>query len=246
MGTVVWISGASSGIGAALAETAPVGARVIGIARRPSARGESLIADLSDPASWDRVGREIEGVLAAERPDGAVFLHFAGTATPMGPATNADPAAYRSAVLVNAASGQVLGASFLAACDRLAVPATLVMCSSPAAAIPRSGMTHYTAGKAALEQWTRTVALEQEAAARPARVFAVVPYGVDTPMVRAAMEEPADTLPLGRYFRDAAAAGRLTDPVTTAREIWALVDRGVEQGAAVPVGAVPDGVAGPA
>jgi hypothetical protein len=73
-------------------------------------------------------------------------------------------------------------------------------------------------------------------------VFSVVPYGVDTPMVRAAMEEPADTLPLGQFFREAAAAGRLADPVTTAREIWALVDGVVEQGAAAPVGAVPDGV----
>jgi benzil reductase ((S)-benzoin forming) len=160
----------------------------------------------------------------------------------MGPATTADPGEYRSAVLLNSAAGQVLGAAFVGACDRHGVGATVVMCSSPAAVHPRSGMTHYAAGKAALEHWTRALALEQEAAARPARVFSVVPYGVDTPMVRAAMQEPVETLPLGQYFRDAAAAGRLTDPVTTAREIWALIAGGVEQGAAVPVGAVPEGV----
>jgi benzil reductase ((S)-benzoin forming) len=240
--TVVWISGASSGIGAALTRTGPAGARIIGIARRPSASGESILADLSDPASWDGVCRVIEDVLTAERPDRAMFLHFAGTAIPMGPATTADPGEYRAAVLVNSAAGQVLGTSFLAACERHAIAATVVMCSSPAATHPRSGMTHYAGGKAALEQWTRTLALEQQGAARPARVFSVVPYGVDTPMVRAAMEEPAETLPLGQYFREAAAAGRLTDPVSTAREIWALVEGDVEPGAAVPVGAVPDGV----
>jgi benzil reductase ((S)-benzoin forming) len=236
---VIWISGASSGIGAALAQTGPAGARIIGIARRASASGESIIADLGDPASWDGVCREIEAVLAEAQPDEALFLHFAGAATPMGPATAADPGEYRSSVLLNAASGQVLGASFLAACDRHAASATVVMCSSPAASSARAGMTHYTAGKAALEQWTRAVALEQPGAARPARVFSVIPYGVDTPMVRAAMEEPAETVPLGAYFREAAAAGRLTDAVTTAREIWELVDRGVEQGAAIAVGAVP-------
>lgn len=106
-------------------------------------------------------------------------------------------------------------------------------------------MTHYSAGKAALEQWTRAVAVEQLTAARPGRVLSVVPYAVDTPMVRAAMEEPAETLPVGQFFRDAAAAGALADPVTTAREIWGLIDAGVEQGAAIAVGAVPEGVSRP-
>jgi benzil reductase ((S)-benzoin forming) len=239
---IVWVSGASSGIGAGLARTAPAGARIIGIARRPSASGESIIADLSDPASWDRVCREIEDVLADARPDEAALLHFAGVATPMGPAVSADPAEYRAAVLLNSASGQVLGASFLAACERHGVSATVVMCSSPGAVKPQAGMTHYAAGKAALEHWSRALALEQRSAGRPARVFSVVPHAVDTPMVRAAMEEPADALPIGQFFREAASGGRLADPVTTAREIWALVDGDVEPGSAARVGAVPEGV----
>jgi benzil reductase ((S)-benzoin forming) len=238
---VVWISGASSGIGAALARAAAPGSRLIGISRRPSARGESLTADLSRPEDWSRVGRHIEGVLEKDRPEQAMLLHFAGVATPLGPAATADSDAYRDAVLVNSAAGQVLGTLFLAACHRLDIRSTVLMCSSPAAAIARAGLTHYSAGKAALEQWARTAALEQASLSRPGQVFSVVPYGVDTPLLRATMEAPADEVPLGELFRTAAAEGRLADPEVTAGEIWRLVEEGAEPGSAVPVGAVPSG-----
>lgn len=239
MANVIWITGASSGIGAALARTAPPDARVIGVSRRPSAAGESVLADLADPLAWTELCRHISEVLDVERPDHAMLLHFAGAASPMGPATAADDDAYRDAVLLNAAAGQVLGTRFLTACKQTDVPATVVMCSSPAATTPRVGMTHYSAGKAALELWTRATALEQALLIRPAAVFCVVPYGVDTPMVRAAMEQPPEDLPLGEIFRSAAAEGRLADPIATAHEIWELIERRVTPGAAIAVGAVP-------
>jgi NAD(P)-dependent dehydrogenase (short-subunit alcohol dehydrogenase family) len=239
---VIWISGASSGIGAALARSAPPGSRVIGISRRPSARGESHIADLSQPESWSVVGRHIEGVLEQDRPEQAMLLHFAGVATPLGPAVAAGSDAYRDAVLVNSAAGQVLGKLFLAACHRLQIRPTVVMCSSPAAATARAGMAHYSAGKAALEQWARAAALEQASVSRPGAVFSVVPYGVDTPLLRQTMEAPAEDVPLGELFRAAAAEGRLADPDATAREIWQLVAQPAEPGSAVPVGAVPSAV----
>jgi NAD(P)-dependent dehydrogenase (short-subunit alcohol dehydrogenase family) len=170
-----------------------------------------------------------------------MLLHFAGVATPLGPAVTADSDAYRDAVLVNSAAGQVLGTLFLAACHRLDIRPTVVMCSSPAAAIARAGLTHYSAGKAALEQWARTAALEQASLSRPGAVFSVVPYGVDTPMLRATMQAPAEEVPLGELFRTAAAAGRLADPNATAGEIWRLVEGRAEPGSAVPVGTVPSG-----
>ncbi|MGH9269281.1 MAG: SDR family NAD(P)-dependent oxidoreductase, partial [Acidimicrobiales bacterium] len=58
---LIWISGASSGIGEALASTAPwEPARIVGISRRPSPAPEDLLVDLADPASWPRVARSFE------------------------------------------------------------------------------------------------------------------------------------------------------------------------------------------
>jgi NAD(P)-dependent dehydrogenase (short-subunit alcohol dehydrogenase family) len=238
---IVWITGASSGIGAALARSAPPGARVVGVARRPPPCGEHLRADLADPRAWPLVGDHVDALVRDERPETAVLLHFAGALGPTGPAGSADVAAYTDSVLLNAAAGQVLGARFLRACARVKEVrrATLVMCSSPAATAPRAGAAQYCAGKAALEQWARAVAIEQSALPAPASVFSVVPYGVDTPMVREAMATPAEELPLGEVFRTAAAADRLAAPDAVAREIWALVARPPAPGAAVAVGAVP-------
>ena len=116
MSSIVWISGASSGIGQALARTVPFeGARVLSISRRPAEGVEHLEADLSDPASWPHVGasfrRELEG-FSGER---AVFVHAAGTVAPVGFAGEVDDDAYAANVLLNSAAGQVLGHMFLAA-----------------------------------------------------------------------------------------------------------------------------------
>jgi short-subunit dehydrogenase len=233
---VVWISGASSGIGAALAHSAPdSGARVIGISRRPPARGEHVEADLAQPEAWPRVAAHFDEVLAAGGVTSAVFVHMSGIGTPVGPVAEADAGDYTAAVLLNAASGQVLGQAFLAACRRAGTRATLVLCSSPAAATPIYGASHYGAGKSALEYWAAAVALEVEGWGR---VFSVVPYAVDTPMVRETIAQAGAT-PIGAKLAAAAERGELASAEATAAQIWDLVRDEKTQGSAVAVGAVP-------
>ena len=216
---IVWITGASSGIGAALVATAPADARVIGIARRPSACAESIQADLSDPAEWPRVNAAIRETLAREGPPEAVLMHFAGVSAPMGAAATVDPTAYARAAMLNGVSGQVLGAAFLRSGGEVGCRASIVMCSSPAATHPRSGLSQYCAGKAALEQWVRAVAVEEATRTDGAYVFAVVLYAVDTPMVRELIEADDAVVPLAAHFRHAAREDRLADPNLTADEI---------------------------
>jgi benzil reductase ((S)-benzoin forming) len=234
---LVWISGASSGIGAALAASVPYDdARVIGISRRPPAAGEHVEADLADPASWPRVAAHFEQTLARHGAGSAVFLHMSGAASPAGAAAEADLEAYTAAVLLNAASGQVLGKAFLTACRRIGAQATLVQCSSPAAAAHIPGVSHYGAGKSALQFWAAAVATEVEGWAR---VFSVVPFAVDTPMVRATIALPPGTTPVTEKLRAAAEHGELATPQATAAQIWDLVVDDKINGSAVPVGAVP-------
>jgi NAD(P)-dependent dehydrogenase (short-subunit alcohol dehydrogenase family) len=237
---LIWITGASSGIGAGLAQLAPEGTRVIGISRRPGANSEHLAADLGDPANWDTVTREIESMLDAERPGKAIFLHFAGVIGPIGPTRSVDLDEYRSSVLLNSASGQVLGAAFIAACAKREIPATVVMCSSPGAHTAHEGIAPYGAGKVAQEHWARAAALALGGNTAQGNIFSVIPWGVDTAMVREAMGSPSEVLPLGEMFRTAAAEDRLADPLDVAREIWGLVSSSeTEPGAAIDVGAVP-------
>lgn len=53
-GCLIWVTGASAGIGRALIEAVPwPGARVIGVSRSPGPATTHLAADLAGPAGWD-------------------------------------------------------------------------------------------------------------------------------------------------------------------------------------------------
>jgi benzil reductase ((S)-benzoin forming) len=234
---LVVITGASSGIGRSLGATIPYpDAIVVGVSRRGGSIGDSLSADLSDPSAWGDVRLAVERHLARRRFDRAVLLHFAGLGAPHVPAAAADPDEYARSVILNAASGPALGQAFLAACASAAVPATVVLCSSPAAMRPMPGVTHYGAGKAGMEYWVRSVAAEADGAG--AVVFAVVPHAVDTPMVREVMARGADGGPVGAVLRSVAEGPGLATADDVAREIWQLVLEGDHAGEAIAVGAV--------
>jgi benzil reductase ((S)-benzoin forming) len=240
-GPLVFISGASSGIGAALLETVPwLDARVVGISRRDCASSEHLRVDLADPGTWELVSARMETVLDDARPAHAVFLHMAGVGTPFGPAAAVNLDEYAASVLLNSASGQVLGQAFISACLRRSRPATVVLCSSPATLTPIAGMSHYGSGKAAMEYWVRAIAQEESQGAR-VRAFAVMPFAVNTPMLQAALRQSDQPVP--EAIRDAAAERRLASPEATARQIWGLVMTDTPSGSVVPVGAVPAGSA---
>lgn len=235
MSDVVWVTGASSGIGAAVAAAAADrGARVIGVARRATAVGEHLPADLSEPGAWPRVAASFDEVLAAGAAGSATLMHFAAQGAPHGHAADVDRDEYTRAVLLNSAAGQVLAQAFAGACARAGIPPAIVLCSSPAMLEPHTGLSHYGAAKAAYEYWASAVRLEDPAAV----IFTVVPFAVDTPLLQRVMELPAEVDPIAEELRAARDRGKLATPEATAAEIWAAVDRRAD--ARVFVGAVPD------
>jgi NADP-dependent 3-hydroxy acid dehydrogenase YdfG len=234
---VVWVSGGSSGIGAALIDTVPfASARVINIARRPHAGAEHFEADLLRRDSWDRVEAHVREVLEAG-VDRAYFLHCAGSVQGTGRlVTVTDTDAYVDGLLLNGVAGPVLGRAFLAAAVATDTPATLMMCSSPASSTPLPGMSTYGAAKAAVEQWSRIAAAEMAEEPNAPTVFVVVPRAVDGEMIRETMDRRPEEIPLAGWFKSAAEKGALVPAVDAAGEIWSALDEGVEQGAVIRIG----------
>lgn len=235
MPTSLFVTGASSGIGAALLEAVPDGyGEPHTFSRRPSP-GRWTGADLGDPGQWPAVTAAVEAALDAERPEHAVLLHVSGTTDPVGRAVDQDPAAYASVVVLNAAAGPVLGQAFLRACRARGVRATLVLVSSPAAHKDSPGLAQYCAGKGGLEHWGRIVALEVDGSGD--RVVTVVPYAVLTDIVRDVMTRDPDEVPLVGYFRAVEAAGEFATPQECAAHVWDAV-ASASNGDVVPVGAL--------
>ncbi len=247
MTALVWVSGASSGIGRALVESVPwPSARIIGISRRPpstalppdpaaaaSACGEHLALDLADPGSWAELDASFRRQLATFDGDRVVFVHAAGTLEPMGFAGEVDTGAYRGNVLLNSAAPQVLGHMFLAAAaGRPNLRRHLVMMTSGAARSVYPGWSSYGAAKAAVDQWVRNVGAEQELRGG-AQVLAVAPGTVDTGMQALIRATAAADFPQRQKFVDLHESARLTSPAEVAAKVWRLLDAGLANGSVV-------------
>jgi benzil reductase ((S)-benzoin forming) len=234
--TIVWVTGATSGIGEALAAAVPwPDARVISIARRAHPSLESVQADLAEPAGWDTVEEHLALELAGFDGERAVFVHNAFLPEPTGFVGEVDPAAYRRHVLANAAAPLLLGEMFLRHLPP-GVEGGLVMISSAAARVPFAGRAGYGAGKAAMEQWVRTVRSELSHRGSSNWAVAIRPGAVDTPaMRRDALADPND-FPVATAARDLVEAGLLDTADVAARRIWDVLPPGPDAPAVVLFG----------
>ncbi len=233
--TLVWISGASSGIGRALADNAPwEDARIIDISRRGRPGLEHVQADLSDPASWPTVAGSFERELSGFSGRRVVFVHAAGSVQPIGFAGEVDTEAYTRNVLLNSAAGQVLGHAFLAAAKDVDAQRHLVMVTSGAASLVGAGWSSYGAGKAALDQWVRDVGAEQELRGG-VQVVAIAPGVVETDMQQQIRDTAEEDFPKRQKFIELYESGQLRDPDEVAGQMWALLEKGFENGAVLDV-----------
>ncbi|MEO6121443.1 MAG: SDR family NAD(P)-dependent oxidoreductase [Acidimicrobiales bacterium] len=233
---VAWVTGASSGIGAALVTTCPwSGARLIGLSRRPPPPpAEHLALDLADPSSWTIAAASFADAVATERPDRVVLFHAAGTLDPIGFAGRVDSNAYTAGVLLNSAAPQVLGHVFLAATVEVG-RRHLVLLTSGAATTVYPGTSSYGAAKAAADQWVRTVGAEQSGVGigTGAQVLAVAPGTVATSMQDQLRAAPEADFPPRQRFRDLLRDGQLSDPDEVAIRLWALLDGDLKTGSVV-------------
>jgi NAD(P)-dependent dehydrogenase (short-subunit alcohol dehydrogenase family) len=231
------ITGASSGIGAALATSVPFPAKVVDISRSGPPRESGIhhiAADLSVPEEWRRVGDLIVGLVAEHDPGRAMLIHNAGTLAPIGFAGAVDSDAYLANVMLNSASGQVLGHHFLRAVAGRSGIFDLVMITSGAASGVYPGWSAYGAGKAALDQWVRTVGAEQ-ARRGGVRVVAIAPGVVATKMQAEIRDTDQSDFPDVARFHDLHDRGELITPEEAASRIWKTIEDGVEPGSVVDV-----------
>lgn len=217
---LVVVTGASSGIGKAFVDLARRrGAETATVSRRPGGGDHVLEIDLSDPASWSTTGEWFERLLGEPRSEVDV-VHAAATLDPIGPVSHVDPDAYTRNVLLNSAAPQVLGAMFLAALNRHRQPGRLVQISSGAARTAYEGWSSYGAGKAAVDQWVRTVGAEQRRVDVPVHVVSVAPGVVATAMQEAIRDTPPERFPKVERFHDLDRDGHLADPDEVAVALW--------------------------
>jgi benzil reductase ((S)-benzoin forming) len=230
---LIWISGASGGLGRALVASVPwAEARIIGISRRPTDGAHHLAADLAEPHGWDVVGRSFRHEMGGFAGERVAFVHAAGTLDPIGFAGEVDSAAYQRNVILNSAAPQVLGHLFLAAVGSIEARRDLVMITSGAARSVYPGWSSYGAAKAAVDQWVRNVGAEQSLRGG-VQVVAVAPGTVDTNMQAELRATSTEAFPQRQKFVDLYSEGKLTPADEAATKIWRVLDAGLDNGSVV-------------
>lgn len=226
--SLVWISGATEGIGLGLARNLPYApARVINLSRRRHPDYESRHLDLADTATWTEIARHFHDELAAFRGRRVIFIqnaHLRGMTGFVGDVPADD---YARDVTANMAAPILLGERFLCAVRETGYDgeAGLVMMSSAAARSPYEGQSVYCAGKAALEMWVRVVRREfLRRGASNIWVTAVRPGFVDTALTRFVSTLKDRNYPAASAIRRQIEEGEgIIDIDTAARQIWAAL-----------------------
>ena len=225
--SIVWITGATSGIGAALARTCPHGdAEIVNASRRQHPTLRSVHLDLTRTDTWQALVDEFETRLTNFAGRRAIFIHnaFHYHRSFIGEGDAADQFAE---VTANVVAPLVLGDAFVRA-SRSAVAAGadvgLVQISSGAARLAYPGLGVYGAGKAAMEQWVRTARTEFAHRGTGPWIVAVRPGFVDTPAAhRDAAQAPSDFPAAPALAESLATRQGVLEPDDAAREIWAAL-----------------------
>jgi len=214
-GHVALVTGASRGLGAAIAETLhELGAIVYGtsrnlpdaerIASRFDSRPVVLDIDDVDGASSAIDALVLDGVV----PD--LLVNNAGVNIPQ-PATTVDPASWDRVYASNVRGTFFLTQAVARHWIRLGVEGSVVTIGSQAGRVAIADRAAYGSSKAAVEQLTRNLAFEW--APHRIRVNAVAPTFVYTDLTRSTLDDPSRSeslragVPLGRFGDPSEVAG---------------------------------------
>jgi len=221
-GRVAVVTGASRGIGAAIAEHAGKAGLRLGLCARSQpvlADSPEVVAqrvDVTDEAAMTAFARAVEDRFGAID----LWINNAGVLAPIAPVRDVGTDDFRHHIDVNL-TGVFIGTRiFIAHRRRHGGGGVLINVSSGAAWSAYGGWGAYCAGKAAVERLTEVVALEEREVGL--RAHAVAPGVVDTDMQEQIRACPPDRFPAVDRFLEMKEHEQFNSGEYVARELLAL------------------------
>lgn len=224
-GTVAAVTGASRGLGAALAARFAARGMALGLCARTEpavpdgAAPDAVVTaavDVRDAAAVDAFAAHVAATLGPVD----LWVNNAGVIGPIDPARDSDPDEIHDALLINI-GGVMHGSAAFARAARQAPPArrVLVNISSGAATSVYPGWSTYGPTKAAVDHYSRIVAVEEPDLV----VYAVAPGVVDTDMQAAIRASDPAAFPARPRFEAMHRDGTWNDPAWIADHLAGLL-----------------------
>jgi len=220
METIVWITGATQGLGLGFARNVPYpNARIISLSRRPHPDYETVHFDLADPATWQSVDDHFASILSDFKGQRAIFIQNAYYPGSSGVTGEVDPELYRTALIANYAAPIAVAEAFIRAV-RPGYESGLAMISSHGAVNAFEGYGVYASAKAGIEHWCRIVHAERAWRKAGPWVVGIRPgFIVTQTTLTEAQMDPQQVRIAPQLAHGVAHEALMPDDV--AREIWA-------------------------
>ena len=221
-GRVAVITGASRGIGAALATEFAAQGMKLGLCARSApvlVEGDDVVAKRLDVCDEDAVEKFAADVIAKwGRID--LWINNAGVLDPIAPVRNVAVSDFRDHIDINL-TGVFLGTrTFIRHVREREGEGVLINVSSGAAWSAYEGWSTYCAGKAAVERLTEVVQLEE--AGSGLRAYSVAPGVVDTAMQELIRNSTAEDFPEVERFREMKMEGSFNSPEFVASQLLGI------------------------
>ncbi|WP_283151210.1 SDR family NAD(P)-dependent oxidoreductase [Silvimonas soli] len=229
------ISGGSKGLGASLCNQYLAAGFTVVEFSRSAPHDYSIQVDLADPVTTQQTVATTLRALAGQKWDEIVVINNAGVLDPIGPTSVKDPQAVLANINTNFASAIVFISEVVGAFQGHAARKIIASVSSGAALKGYAGWSLYCAAKAGVENFIRSVALEQIAQSQPFFAINIDPGVMDTGMQALIRSSTVADFPDVARFVQRKQAGELRSADAVARAIRQIIDQpALENGGRYP------------
>ena len=240
MNKVAIITGGSKGIGNALVlKFKTDGFKVISISRNKVNNledSEQVICDLSNIDDAENCLNKLLNNLKEIKPQEIILINNAGTLGEINRVENIDSKNIESTVSLNFTAPLILSSQFIKNTKSWSCLRKIINISSGAAVGSYYGWSVYCASKAAMDSFTKVVAVEQESEENPVKIMAIYPGVVDTNMQKLIRTKSKEEFKNVSRFIELKENNELSNPLEVANEIYQISnDKSIVNGAVLDV-----------
>lgn len=235
------ITGGSKGLGKALCEKyLSQGWNVVEFSRSGTS-DSSVKADLSDPKAAAKIFSETFATLKAEASsqqesfDEIIAIHNVGTVNPIAQVNDLSADGVEHNFNINLSSGVMFAQCAVDAFQDTPCKKSFVGISSGAALRGFSGWSLYCAAKAGMENFVRSLAVEQEDREHPICAVNINPSIMDTGMQVDIRSSSVEAFPTVDQFKAYKTEGQLQTAEEVAQRVFDIVESNPEGGSTLNV-----------
>ncbi|HPR58915.1 MAG TPA: SDR family NAD(P)-dependent oxidoreductase [Bacteroidales bacterium] len=233
-----FITGASAGIGRSFAEALLDENHVLFLISRSehteisrqailkNCRVHGISYDLSDTGGIQKLMASLFDHIEKKTCNGLYLINNASVTEPVKPIDKLDNEEIQANLNVNYLSPVMLASAFIRLAEKFEVEKKILNISSGAASTPHYGLSLYCSAKAALDQFSRCVAVEQNHRKYPVEIHSFSPGFVDTSMLRSLTEKNLDDFAARPLFEEVYRSGRAAEVQEVGRRVIALWMKG--------------------